>query len=57
VRLLRETYAARMMRAFTMDDYAAVFPHPDQLTLFAPPIEGVRTILVGAPPADQRDGG
>src|SRR5262245_1118394 len=57
VRLLRETYAARMIRAFTAEDYAAVFPHPDQLTLFAAPIEGVRTILVGAPPADQRDVG
>jgi DNA polymerase elongation subunit (family B) len=55
VRLLRETYAARMMRAFTTEDYAAVFPHPDQLTLFAPPIERVRTILVGAPSAEQRD--
>jgi DNA polymerase I len=57
VRLLRETYAARMMRAFTTDEYAAVFPHPDQLTLFAPPIERVRAILVGAPFVDQRDGG
>jgi DNA polymerase elongation subunit (family B) len=49
VRLLRETYAARLSRAFTAEDYAAVFPHPDQLTLFAPPIEGVRTVLAGAP--------
>jgi DNA polymerase elongation subunit (family B) len=49
VRQLRETYAARMVRAFTMDDYAAVFPHPDQLSLFAPAIDGVRAILVGEP--------
>jgi DNA polymerase elongation subunit (family B) len=49
VRLLRETFAARMMRAFTTDDYAAVFPHPDQLSLFAPDIDGVRTVLVGEP--------
>ncbi|HVX42098.1 MAG TPA: DNA polymerase domain-containing protein [Gemmatimonadaceae bacterium] len=49
VRLLRETYAARMVRAFTVQDFAAVFPHPDQLSLFTPAIEGVRTILVGEP--------
>lgn len=49
VRLLRDTYAARMVRAFTTDDYATVFPHPDQLSLFAPPIEDVRTVLVGEP--------
>ena len=47
VRLLRETFAARMIRAFTTDDFATVFPHPDQLSLFAPDIENVRTILVG----------
>lgn len=49
VRLLRETYAARMVRAFTVNDFAAVFPHPDQLSLFTPEIGGVRTILVGEP--------
>jgi hypothetical protein len=47
VRLLRETFAARMVRAFTTDDFAIVFPHPDQLSLFAPDIGSVRTILVG----------
>ena len=47
VRQLRDTFAARMVRAFTTADYAAVFPHPDQLSLFAPPIDGVRAILVG----------
>jgi len=49
VRLLRETYAARMIRAFTTEDYAVVFPHPDQLSLFAPPIDQVETVLVGEP--------
>ena len=49
VRLLRDTYAARMVRAFTVNDFAAVFPHPDQLSLFTPEIGGVRTILVGEP--------
>jgi DNA polymerase elongation subunit (family B) len=51
VRLLRETYAARMIRAFTVEDYAAVFPHPDQLSLFTPDIDGVQTVLVGEPAA------
>jgi DNA polymerase, archaea type len=45
VRLLRETFAARMVRAFTPDDFAVVFPHPDQLSLFMPDVETVRTIL------------
>jgi DNA polymerase elongation subunit (family B) len=49
VRLLRDTYATRMVRAFTTDDYAMVFPDPDQLSLFAPSIESVRTVLVGEP--------
>jgi DNA polymerase I len=49
VRQLRDTFAARMVRAFTTADYAAVFPHPDQLSLFAPAIDGVRAVLVGEP--------
>ncbi len=49
IRLLRETYAARMVRAFTVDDFAAVFPHPEQLSLFTPEIGGVRTVLIGVP--------
>jgi hypothetical protein len=49
VRLLRETFAARMARAFLESDYDAVFPHPDQLSLFAPEIDRVRTVLVSTP--------
>jgi len=45
VRLLRETFAARMVRAFTTDDFAIVFPHPDQLSLFAADIGTVRSVL------------
>jgi hypothetical protein len=45
VRLLRETFAARMVRAFTTDDFAIVFPHPDQLSLFAVDIGTVRSVL------------
>jgi hypothetical protein len=36
-----------MVRAFTTDDFATVFPHPDQLSLFAPDASVVRSILVG----------
>jgi DNA polymerase elongation subunit (family B) len=49
VRLLRETFASRMVRAFTADDFASVFPNPDQLSLFASDIRTVRAILVAGP--------
>jgi DNA polymerase elongation subunit (family B) len=45
-RLLRETFAARLARAFTPGDYAAVFADPGQMSLFAPPVATIRTILV-----------
>jgi DNA polymerase elongation subunit (family B) len=45
VRVLRDTYATRLLRAFTVEDYAAVFADPDQLSLFAPRLEEVRLIL------------
>ncbi len=45
-RLLRETFAARLERAFTPADYQALFANPDQLTLFAPPSEAIRTVLL-----------
>ena len=35
VRLLRDTFAARLARAFTPDDFAAVFADPDQPSLFS----------------------
>ena len=44
-RLLRDTYAARLERAFTAEDYEAVFADPDQGTLFTPPVAGIRTVL------------
>jgi len=46
-RLLRDTFASRLARAFTPDDYAALFADPDQLSLFTPPVTTIRTILVG----------
>ncbi len=45
LRLLRDTFASRLIRAFTPEDYAAVFADPDQLTLFTPPLDAMRTIL------------
>jgi DNA polymerase elongation subunit (family B) len=47
-RLLRDTFATRLARAFTPGDYEAVFADPDQLSLFAPPLDTVRTVLVKA---------
>jgi DNA polymerase elongation subunit (family B) len=45
VRLLRETFAARLARAFTPVDDEALFADPDQLSLFRPSISQIRTIL------------
>jgi hypothetical protein len=45
VRLLRETFATRLARAFTREDFAAVFADPDQLTLFPPSFTTMRPIL------------
>ncbi len=44
-RVLRENFAARLERAFTPEDFAAVFADPGQLSLFAPAIENVRPVL------------
>ena len=44
-RLLRDTFAARLQRAFTPNDYAVVFGDPDQVSLFAPPLETIRPVL------------
>src|SRR5258707_7392021 len=49
VRLLRETYAARMARAFTKEDFGTMFADPDQFSLFTPPIESICPILTSLP--------
>ncbi len=52
VRLLRETYAVRLARAFTPDDWASLFGDPAQPSLFAAPIESIQPVLTtiaGAP--------
>ncbi|MGJ5813409.1 DNA polymerase domain-containing protein [Paludibaculum fermentans] len=44
-RLLHATFASRLARAFTPADYAAVFEDPGQLSLFAPPLDTIRSVL------------
>ena len=45
VRILRDTFAARLARALTPDDFAAVVADPGQPSLFAPSLTSARTIL------------
>ena len=45
VRLLCDTYASRLTRAFRPEDFAAVFADPSQMSLFAPTVTTMRTIL------------
>jgi len=45
VRLLRTSYAERLARAFTAEDFGVVFADPDQYSLFSPPVDGIRPIL------------
>jgi DNA polymerase elongation subunit (family B) len=45
LRVLRDTFAARLARAFDPDDFASVFEDPDQLSLFARPLAEIRPIL------------
>jgi hypothetical protein len=45
VRLLRASYAQRLARAFTPADFEAVFADPDQLSIFSPSMESIRSIL------------
>lgn len=44
-RLLRDTFASRLARAFTPADYAAVFADPGQLSLFAPSLDTIHSVL------------
>ena len=44
-RLLRTTWAQRLVRAFRPEDFAAIFADPDQFTLFAPALETIRPVL------------
>ena len=44
-RLLRDTFVARLARAFAPADFAVVFADPDQLSLFDPPLSSIRSVL------------
>jgi DNA polymerase I len=44
-RLLHDTYAVRMARAFTPNDYAVVFADPGQMSLFTPAVSSIHTVL------------
>ncbi len=43
--LLRDTFAARLARALTPQDFAAVFADPDQPSLFEPSLATMRTVF------------
>ena len=44
-RVLRETFAARLERAFAVEDFAALFGDTGQLSLFATPVHLIRPVL------------
>jgi DNA polymerase I len=48
-RVLRETFAIRLVRAFAPADFEAVFADSEQMSLFTESVETVRTILTEAP--------
>jgi DNA polymerase elongation subunit (family B) len=45
VRVLRDSFASRLAKAFTPHDFATVFADPDQLSLFEPSLSDIRAIL------------
>jgi DNA polymerase elongation subunit (family B) len=49
VRALRANYASRLTRAFTAEDFAAVFADPEQPSLFVPDFPGVVPVLTALP--------
>jgi DNA polymerase I len=49
IRVLRDSFAVRLARAFTHEDFAAVFADPDQPSLFQPPIAAINSILTALP--------
>ena len=45
IRLLGNTFAARLARAFTPEDFATLFDNPEQPSLFAPTLDTIHPIL------------
>jgi DNA polymerase elongation subunit (family B) len=52
LRVLRDTYAARLARALDPEDFAAIFADPEQPSLFARPLGDARPILTPIPQPD-----
>ena len=48
LRVLKDTYSARLARAFAPADFAALFADPDQASLFPPAYDEIRSVLRGA---------
>ena len=48
VRILRDTFAARLARAFTPEDFETVFADPGQPSLFESSVQAIRPILTRA---------
>ena len=48
LRVLRDTFASRLVRALTPDDFAAVFADPEQPSLFTSSLAAMRTVLTTA---------
>ncbi|RKG73387.1 hypothetical protein D7W79_25685, partial [Corallococcus exercitus] len=45
VRLLKDSFAARLARGLAPEDFATVFADPDQPSLFTPSLEDARPVL------------
>jgi DNA polymerase elongation subunit (family B) len=56
-RVLRGNFAARLARALTPADFAALFADPDQLSLFAPSTATMRPVLDSRPGLAAHPGG
>ena len=52
LRVLRETFAERLARGLSPDDFAAICAQPEQLSLFERSLAGARPVLtvLSAPP-------
>ena len=56
VRLLRETYAARLARAFTAEDFESLFADPEQPSLFERSLEDMHPVLTVVRGPEASDG-
>jgi DNA polymerase, archaea type len=47
LRVLKDTYASRLVRAFAPADFAALFADPDQASLFPPAYGEIQSVMRG----------